>query len=30
LRRTTGRLIADLVTGKKPCVDPAPYRIDRF
>src|SRR5262249_470712 len=27
---TTGRLIADLVTGQKPCVDPAPYRIDRF
>jgi D-amino-acid dehydrogenase len=27
---TTGRLIADLVTGQKPCVDPTPYRIDRF
>ena len=27
---TTGRLITDLVTGQKPCVDPAPYRIDRF
>ncbi len=27
---TTGRLIAELVTGAKPCVDPAPYRIDRF
>jgi D-amino-acid dehydrogenase len=27
---TTGRLIANLVTGQKPCVDPAPYRIDRF
>jgi len=26
----TGRLIADLVTGQKPCVDPEPYRIDRF
>ena len=27
---TTGRLIADLVSGQKPCVDPTPYRIDRF
>ena len=27
---TTGRLITDLVTGQKPCLDPAPYRIDRF
>jgi hypothetical protein len=27
---TTGRLITDVVTGQKPCVDPAPYRIDRF
>jgi len=27
---TTDRLIAHLVTSQKPCVDPAPYRIDRF
>lgn len=27
---TTGRLIAELVTGAKPFIDPAPYRIDRF
>jgi len=27
---TTGRLLAELVTGAKPCIDPAPYRIDRF
>jgi D-amino-acid dehydrogenase len=27
---TTGRLIAELVTGTKPCIDPAPYSIDRF
>ena len=27
---TTGRLVAELVTGAKPCIDPAPYRIDRF
>ena len=27
---TTGRLIAELATGAKPCIDPAPYRIDRF
>ena len=27
---TTGRLIAELVTGAKPCIDPTPYRIDRF
>jgi len=26
----TGRLIADLVTGRKPVIDPAPYRVDRF
>jgi D-amino-acid dehydrogenase len=26
----TGRLVADLVTGEKPFVDPAPYRADRF
>jgi hypothetical protein len=30
LRRDDRRLITDLVTGQKPCVDPAPYRIDRF
>jgi len=27
---TTGRLVAELVSGAKPCIDPAPYRIDRF
>jgi D-amino-acid dehydrogenase len=27
---TTGRLIAELATGKEPCVDPAPYSLDRF
>lgn len=27
---TTGRLIADLVTGVKPPIDLAPYRVDRF
>ena len=27
---TTGRMIAELVTSKDPCIDPAPYRIDRF
>lgn len=27
---TTGRLVAELVTGAKPCIDPMPYRIDRF
>ena len=26
----TGRLVADLVAGEKPFVDPAPYRADRF
>jgi D-amino-acid dehydrogenase len=26
----TGRLIADLVTGSAPFIDPAPYRLDRF
>jgi len=26
----TGRLIADLATGGKPIIDPAPYRVDRF
>jgi D-amino-acid dehydrogenase len=26
----TGRLVADLVTGEPPYVDPAPYRADRF
>ena len=26
----TGRLVADLVTGDTPFVDPAPYRADRF
>jgi D-amino-acid dehydrogenase len=27
---TTGRLIADLVAGRKPVIDPAPYRAGRF
>lgn len=27
---TTGRLVAELVAGSTPCVDPTPYRIDRF
>jgi D-amino-acid dehydrogenase len=27
---TTGRLIADLIIGARPCLDPTPYRIDRF
>jgi D-amino-acid dehydrogenase len=26
----TGRLIAEMVTGETPVVDPAPYRVDRF
>ena len=26
----TGRLIADLMAGRKPVIDPAPYRADRF
>jgi glycine/D-amino acid oxidase-like deaminating enzyme len=25
-----GALMADLVTGSKPCVDPAPFRLERF
>ena len=27
---TTGRVIADLVAGRAPFIDPAPYRPDRF
>lgn len=27
---TTGRLVAELVMGAKPSLDPTPYRIDRF
>ena len=27
---TTGRLVAELVSGATPSIDPAPYRIDRF
>ena len=27
---TTGRLVAELVSGATPSLDPAPYRIDRF
>jgi D-amino-acid dehydrogenase len=26
----TGHLLADMITGEKPVVDPAPYRADRF
>jgi D-amino-acid dehydrogenase len=26
----TGRLIAEMVTGETPAIDPAPYRVDRF
>ncbi|MBB1089544.1 FAD-dependent oxidoreductase [Lysobacter sp. SG-8] len=27
---STGQLVADLVTGATPAIDPAPYRLDRF
>ena len=30
LAPVTGRLVADLVTGDTPFVDPSPYRADRF
>jgi D-amino-acid dehydrogenase len=30
LAAVTGRLIADLVAGRSPSLDPSPYRIDRF
>lgn len=26
----TGQLVADLVTGREPAIDPAPYRVERF
>ncbi|WP_205190234.1 FAD-binding oxidoreductase, partial [Burkholderia sp. LMG 13014] len=26
----TGRLVADLMTGTQPFVDPAPFRVERF
>jgi len=26
----TGRLMADLVAGRPPCIDPAPYSPERF
>ena len=26
----TGQLVADLVTGRAPAIDPAPYRVDRL
>lgn len=26
----TGRLVADLMTGREPCIDPYPYRASRF
>jgi D-amino-acid dehydrogenase len=27
---TTGRVIADLVAGRKPAIDVSPFRVDRF
>jgi D-amino-acid dehydrogenase len=30
LAAVTGRLVAELVTGEEPCVDPAPYAAARF
>jgi D-amino-acid dehydrogenase len=27
---TTGRIVADLISGRKPFIDPTPYRPDRF
>jgi D-amino-acid dehydrogenase len=30
LAAVTGRLVAELVTGEAPCVDPAPYAAARF
>jgi len=30
LAAVTGRLVADLVAGRKPVIDPAPFRADRF
>jgi D-amino-acid dehydrogenase len=27
---STGRLLADIMSGKQTLIDPAPYRIDRF
>ena len=30
LAAVTGRLVADLVAGRAPVADPAPYRADRF
>jgi D-amino-acid dehydrogenase len=26
----TGQLLADLVAGRAPAIDPAPYRLERF
>lgn len=26
----SGRLLAELMTGQAPCIDPAPYRVERF
>jgi D-amino-acid dehydrogenase len=26
----TGRLVAEMICGEKPFIDPAPYRADRF
>jgi D-amino-acid dehydrogenase len=30
LAATTGQLVADLATDRRPCVDPRPFRADRF
>jgi len=27
---TTARLVAELISGQSSCIDPSPYRIDRF
>ena len=26
----TGRLLAEQMSGAEPCIDPTPYRVDRF
>jgi D-amino-acid dehydrogenase len=26
----TGRLVAEMITGERPVVDPKPYRVERF
>jgi D-amino-acid dehydrogenase len=30
LAAITGRLLVDLMAGRRPCVDPTPFRPDRF